>query len=156
MPSCGCGILPANVFDASPTTGNTCNIGNAAAPDGKVAGLDYQTTQGVIDGQYVEGCVGADFGSTMSLDPVDIRAESVSNACGGACCCGYCGTGDSMYVFSGTSIGSYTYLATVNITSSLADYTVNLGHAARYVVVCRTGNGQARDDVAVDSITACK
>jgi hypothetical protein len=149
-----CVSTPVTVFDATPagTCGSVCTASNALASDGAWAGLDC-TGGGfaTIDGVDVTACIAADFGTVVNLDPVIVRARSIDNACGTACSTG-CNTGDAMLVFYGSTLGVYQYATAVTLVATFNDYPVTLGIAARYVLICRNGSGQFRDDVAVDSI----
>ncbi len=146
-----------NAFDAAPAggCGVVCTPANALAQDGAFAGLDCAGSGAVtLDGQSVTACVGADFGNAFSLGSAVIRAKSTHSACGTACKTTYCDTGHSMDVFAGTTKGSYSFVKQIDINSTLVDYSVDLTAPVRYVVVCRGGSGNARDDVVVDSIHA--
>jgi hypothetical protein len=136
--------------------GNTCNLNNVLVLDGLAAGLDYVTSSGSLGGMTATGCVGVDFGGVMNLSRVNVVAAATDDACAGStCCCGYCGTGDVMNVFYGSVLGTYTFFNSYSVTASLTSYLLTLP-LARYVVVCRTGFGTARDDILVDAILACQ
>jgi hypothetical protein len=146
---------PSAVFDATPagTCGSVCNIARALVGDGVAAGLDCAgggTVQ--IDAVHVTSCIGADFGASVTLDPLLLRMRSVASACGTACGGTNCGTGHTALVFFGQQRGIYEFAAEIPITPNFRDYSVTLGLAARYVLICRTGAGAFRDDVTVDSI----
>jgi len=152
---------PVSAFDASPVSGNACGTANALAQDGTICGLDDAAGLGSLAGQTVAGCVGVDFGQTLpALSPVTVHAGASPDACSGAdpCLPGYCNTGDSFQVFTGTTLGSYTYETAVNLSAgtALSDYGFAITQSARYLVVCRPGNGYARDNIAVDSIRGCQ
>lgn len=147
---------PAMIFNATPpmTCGVACNPGNALAMDGRMAGLDCNGGgTALIDGKPVTGCVGADFGTVMNLDPVVVWAASVRSACGTACTT-QCGTGDTALVFHGRVLGQYQFAAEIRVLDEATDYRIRTGATARYVLVCRGGSGSGRDDVAVDAIAS--
>jgi hypothetical protein len=84
-----------------------------------------------------------------------VRAAPVEDACGGACEGGDCGTGHSFTAWYGLERGPYTLASDESLTTDqLADYQIDIGEPARYVVICRDWWSQTRDDVAVDSIEA--
>lgn len=147
---------PSSVFDVTPSggCGITCNVANAMATDGLWAGLDCSepTVLKYLDGWPVTGCIAADFGAVVDLDPIIVRARAVPNACGQPCVDEYCHTGDRMLVYYGTERGTYLYAREITFTPSFVDYSITLNVPARYIVVCREGFGAARDDLAVDSI----
>jgi hypothetical protein len=63
--------------------GPACNLKNALAVDGVVAGLDRTTNAGGrIDGQPVTGCVGVRFAESATLRSVTVTAGLVADACG--------------------------------------------------------------------------
>jgi hypothetical protein len=128
---------------------------NLLATDGQTTGLDVPSgaTAPALDGQDVTACAGVDFGAVYDLRSVIIRGMAVGSACGTACADPYCGTGHAILVYTGNAPAVYSYLATITPGDTLQDYPVTLPAAARYIVVCRSGAGYARDDVAIDSIT---
>lgn len=160
-----CPVLPktALVATPAPATGSVCNrTGALVANDGVVAGLDYMSggSGAFVGVNSVTSCVGVDFGAGVLLNDATVRLASNGNACGVACTAGSmtgCGTYDRASVFFATQPAStsWTFAGRADLTSTLRDFAfpIPAGVAARYVIVCRTGGGGARDDVVVDAVT---
>lgn len=75
-------------------------------------------------------------------------------AIGGVECQRAGGTFAASMIFIGQTLGTYTFVAnqTMPPVSVATDYPFVVSTMARYVVVCRTSGGAARDDVAIDVI----
>lgn len=152
--------IAGTAFNASPVNlANACQIESVEEEDGEVAGLDrfgdLATSCSTWGDEQVGGCgcVGLDLGAAYPVGAFTVRAQPVADACGNACTVD-CGTGDTFSAWTGLVAGEYAAAANVTMTSdSLTDYTVEVGDAVRYVVVCRDKWDVTRDDVAVDSIT---
>jgi hypothetical protein len=157
-----CPVLPKAATNAtpSPATGIVCNPNGAlTANDGVVAGLDYAsggalaTVAGV---NVVSSCVALDFGAGVFLNDATVRLAANHNACGIACTT-LCGTYDRASIFFSAQPASsgWTFAGHAELTSTLLDFPfpIPAGVMARYVIVCRTGGGGARDDVVVDAVT---
>ncbi len=149
---------PVTAFDASPTSGNTCGTPTSVlAADRVYVGLDYVNPMlGAIDGMSETGCVGADFGSVVMIGSIQVAGRASSGSCGTTCSMTTCMTGWLFDVFAGSTMGAYRFVGQVSITSGRTDavYTQPYRAMARYVVVCRTAAGMARDDVSIDAIAA--
>jgi hypothetical protein len=158
-----CPVLPVTAKSATPpgATGIVCTPNGAlVASDGVVAGLDSAAggTIASVGGTTVSSCVALDFGAGVLLNDATARLASIGSACGVACAPGTgCGTYDRAALFFAAQPGTsaWTFAGTAPITPALTDYriTIPTGANARYIVVCRTGGGAARDDVVVDAVT---
>jgi hypothetical protein len=134
--------------------GTVCNAANILAGNSGAAGLDYAYaggSEGHIDGRGVTSCVGAEFAKVLT--EIVVRASSSSKGCDFACGNGFCGTGDTAYVFAGSS-GVFKYIGGIAVGSKYADFhlTPPAGLSPHEVVVCRAGSGGLRDDIDVYSI----
>ena len=149
----GARVGAVRAFDASPEPGYVCALDDAVVEDGKVAGIDRGPNEALLDGHGVTGCLGVELASPV--DQVTIRAQPTAQGCLTACGSN-CGSGDQFSVFAGVTEKALAYVAGVDMTATgLTDYAVPLGGAfpdARFVAVCRTPNGDSRDDVAVDVV----
>jgi hypothetical protein len=155
--------------------GTGCNIENALAPDGKVAGLGYPAGSGYAmwDGHAVTSCLELDFAREFQADGIKFAAAATDERlCGvGDTCVGkYCGTGGTFLVFaSGANRASLTDYTTFRYQGSAkvaVDKKSGNGvagqmnfdemqfkqgqQAVKYVAVCRGGGGGARDNIVVD------
>lgn len=152
-------LRPAVAYEATPNDGNgtACNVENALAEDGAVAGVDRTYTGRVpeIDGEAVNGCLGVELAEETRLAKVVVRMAAANDACGVSPCEPNpegCGTGRDTSIFVGTSRESLEVLAAVPITSELQTYTLDVNQSVKVVVVCRNAWGDKRDDVVVDAI----
>lgn len=159
-----CPVLPVTAQSAtpSPATGIACNVNGALlAGDGVVAGLDFAAggAFAIVGGANVSSCVGVDFGAGVLLNDATARLASSASACGVACAPGTtgCGTYDRAQLFFAAqpATSGWTFAGTAALTPKLTDYRIAIpaGANARYIVVCRSGAGAARDDVVVDAVT---
>jgi hypothetical protein len=158
-------VRPIAATNASPIDSvNACNVANALAADGAVAGLDLigMTENNCVawghPSRHACGCLAADLGMVYELESVRVRATYSDDACGIAPCAGagFCNTAQQLGVWTGISLGAYEPLdLMVDLTSpALADYSLTAARKARYIVVCRISWSYERDDVVVDEVAA--
>lgn len=139
---------------------DACNVDNALALDGVVAGLDRSgssTCNDVWDPvQGSCGCLAVDLGAVYPIGSASVWAAPTGDACGTHPCLDTsCGTGHSFGILVGTELDQYIAVANVGLTAgAITEYPVTIGTRARYLVVCREAWGQERDDVVVDAIVA--
>jgi hypothetical protein len=146
---------PVATWDATPsgTDSKACGIGSVSTNDGSTGGLACAGAgYGVIDGHNVTACIGADFGATLPINSVVVRAAAAKTACSITCTGADCGSGVPTHLFAGTSKTSLSFVKTFNPTSTMADFSANLAGLERYVVVCRSAFGSTYDQVVIDSI----
>jgi hypothetical protein len=146
-------VAPIELFDPIPASGNlpACRLQNAAATDGVGAGLDHSGATAVfIDNTDVTSCIAARFEGTLASATVRMRA--IADACGHPCDGTTCGTGRNASTFVGADVATLQSLDYLTITGEFAPYPFTMRVDDRVVVVCRTTQGPARDDIEVDSI----
>jgi hypothetical protein len=148
-------------FDATPnpeeSDGVACNIHNALAEDGVVAGLDRRKvgSKPAIDGDAVSGCIGVELAEVTALAKIVIRLAASPDACGASAClksADGCGTGRTVDVFGGPSRESLKHLDEIETDATLKDYAVYVDTPIKVIVVCRNAWGYERDDAVVDAI----
>jgi hypothetical protein len=146
---------PVATWDATPAgaNGTVCGLGSVSVNDGNRAGLACGGAGvGLIDGQTVTACIGADFGASLPIGPIAIRAVAATSACGVGCVGTDCGTGTAMRVFVGASKSSLAFVKSLAVPDATTDFSVVLPGPTRYVVVCRSGYGNTHDQIGIDSI----
>jgi hypothetical protein len=152
-----CCLTAIAAFDAAPNAPCKvlCNLPDALLEDGASAGIDCKGGGTIaMDGWLVTACLGVDFGAPLTLDPIILTAKSAHAACPGGTACTQCDTGDVLYVFVGTTMGSYYNVYADVVTSSLAHISIPNSKPTRFVVVCRGESGDFRDDIMVDAVRA--
>ncbi len=153
----GCIRLPSIVVDRTPdgSAGFSCNLANAMALDGKLAGLDSNSgSNGDVGGQVVSSCFEARFDADIGAR-VAVHAMVTDSACGGACT-GGCAGDPKLKVFAGPASDDLEYLGLVIVErdAGLAPYTLfrSRPDAARVVVICRAVTGSYVDP-AIDVVS---
>lgn len=151
-------VAPVLVVEHAAGSGFACDVGNALAVDGLVAGLDRpDDPDAFLAGVQVSGCLRYDFGAPVQLDRIVVRARASANACGRACRVDDgCGTNQYYELFTSDDGLSVEHVTTVSITRTLADYSRRAPASLRYVYVCRGSGGEHRDDVQVDGVWGCR
>jgi hypothetical protein len=143
-------------------TGHVCAASAGIAEDNRPAGLDYSPRfpPKYVDGVAVTGCIRYDFPLNRNwlLAAIDVTAKPVSNACNASPCQHpYCGTGGNFVVFRSDSYGrGWKHVKAVTVTTqNYSEYKVLLDQPAPMVMICRAGDGPARDDVFIDAVKGC-
>ena len=161
--SCTAGeiLRPVRVVNATPwRPDNACNIDDALAEDGVVAGLDALeagTCSSMSWGANEPcACLAVDLGAVYDIERWVVRAGRIENACGRACLPEVCDSADTMGIGWGTDEASYwDNPTTVRLESGpLRDYEVSVNGPARWLVACRVEWGFNRNDVGVDAVSA--
>jgi len=151
---------------------SVCYPENALVEDNKAAGLDYGagTRLLTLAGVTVSGCIIIDFKlaeqfrEPTTLSSVTITAKPYGNACAQArtpCVSDYCGTGQDFLVFAKGPQGWRDPFVLVQRftakTPNWSEYKVDLlnRYATEVIAICRSANGPARDDIAIDVVTGC-
>lgn len=92
----------------------------------------------------------------MRLNDATVRLAASPSACSIACTT-LCGTYDRATIFFAALpvASAWTFAGHAELSSTLRDFQFPIPSDvnARYVIVCRTGSGGARDDVIVDAVT---
>ena len=168
-------VLPKSVIPyyggrVNPTS--VCFADHALAEDNLAAGLDYGAGTSLLTmaGVPVAGCIIVDFRLSeqfrepTTLSSVTIIARPHANVCAQArtpCQPPYCGTGQDFLVFAKGPRGARDPFVLVQrftaATPNWSEYKVSTlnRYATEVLAICRTGNGPARDDIAIDAVKGC-
>jgi hypothetical protein len=150
------------VFDANPDAkGDFCNLdGVLVKGDGKITGLDRNdaTLNVEVGGRFETSCVGMEIFPRM-LSEVVITAAASTLGCDVPCKVGTSGCDSHQWadVFVGPTTGALIFLARIETTYTLTDYTLPIPAtlpALGRIAVCRSDGGKDRDDESVDFIGA--
>jgi hypothetical protein len=146
----------------------SCNAGAALAEDNRYAGLDHApgAPMDLVDGRWVSGCVRFEFPLRpgWQLTNIEVTARPDRDVCSGLgapCQPPQCGLGSSFLVFTSErapTLTGYTwrFANTVRVTTpNWAQYSVALSRPSPYIMVCRSGAGPGRDDIAIDVVKGC-
>ncbi|MCA9665914.1 MAG: hypothetical protein KC503_10015 [Myxococcales bacterium] len=129
------------------------------AEDGKVVGLARtpQDAPVTVAGVAVTACMQLDFGQAYNVQRIHVVARGVASACGDSCTTGFCGSGHTTNLFVSADGASWAHAGSVAIPPSVLGKVAldNVTASARYLLVCRGGWGNGRDNIEVDHVEIC-
>lgn len=137
--------------------GFQCDSSNVLESDGTNAGLVYKNEGGTIcklDGVNLTSCVNVDLGGDYTIAKAKVTYKMVDSICGEGCAGQYCGTDPGGFVFYSTDKSNWKKIDKLDYSTELITKEFEASASARYLQVCRGGGGAARDNIAVDNISA--
>ncbi len=154
-PACA---APASAEVYQPAGGHVCEHNNILQEDQAEAGLGYilGDTVAAIDSEEVIACIRVDFGELKQAKTAQVVIRAANEACGAECTGPACGTGHSATLLSSADGSAYKYVQKLFISENRERYvTEPLADPLRYLLVCRSGVGSARDHLKVDYAELC-
>lgn len=155
VPECA---TPDSVEIYTPAGGHVCDHTKILKEDKAEAGLGYilGDTIATIDGEEVIACVKVDFGEVQEAKTAQVVVRAVNSVCGAKCTAPACGSGHTATLLGSADGSAFKYIEKLFISGSRERYTTApLTEGIRYLLVCRSGVGSARDHLKVDYAELC-
>ena len=140
--------------------GRTCQESGVLLEGGQVAGLARRDTDSlgyVINAEdgasiAVTACVRAEFEKEYDAVEVKVLHSAIANVCGDGCHSGFCDSGGAGRLFRSTDSTNWTHVGTLPRQTSLTWTNFALTVKVRYLLVCRNGDGSARENLRIDNV----
>ena len=139
--------------------GRVCDEDRVLDLDGEVTGLGMARDDDVIieiDGSTIAACVLVDFRSVIDATEIRVHARAANGpVCGCSCGEGMCDTGWTMGVFASVDGETHTHCGRRDLSGRHEAHTNVAPAPFRYVLLCRSHWGAARDHIEIDYVEAC-
>jgi hypothetical protein len=158
----GAATFAIDAFDVTPdgADGAACDVANVLDEDDSLTGI-ARTGGGkaTLVGHDVNGCIGVQFGTGVTISSLIMKMRPLSGTCGHACTTGGsngCGTGWKVGIYVGPGFDKLQYLQQLSLTQKdLFEYrvAVHSSYRASHAVLCREATPESGDDIGIDIIS---